>query len=198
MHVNVLTFESPEKLEAWMQSGERSKLLDESEQFRALVAKAPLAADALVCGSGPKAQSDPKPPLWKHIVVVFSALYPTATFTQVVIKPSLVLMPGIEALPSEMQGLLTLFITVSLLNWASLPFAFRFAGPRFLAPDTALRTAAKVILIFSSLSLLAAGQNSDIRDKAKAAAALTQQGVADTLFVVCSEALDLSKAQCCR
>lgn len=152
----ILSFKSQDEIMAWIESDVRRKLLKEADKFHKLTSLQQIDTSAWGMLTMKAA-----PPIWKNILVVFSALYPTITFTRTVIEPFLA--PLLSALIPEVKGLAMVGITCIIMNTFSMKTAFAVIGPRFFPPDTPFRTAVKVVVLLAWAGIIVAVQIPEMR-----------------------------------
>ncbi len=112
--VTVVHFESNQLLEAWIQSSDRQKWVDEfKKRFGDFTLKRMGGFDAWF--SGPGRNTDQKVPGWKMMLTVVAALYPT------VMLLNYFLTPFLKSLPFPGQMLIGNIASVSFLQWVGMP-----------------------------------------------------------------------------
>lgn len=160
LNVLILSFESQEDLDTWIASDARNAMLDEASGFHALtsVQQMDTSAWGMVVGPG-----KPAPPIWKNTLLVFSALYPTVTFTKVLIEPCLAMLPCWSAFHPEVTSMTMIGIVCIIMNAFSMKIAFAVIGPRLFPLDTLVRTTLKVAVLFGWAGLFLAVQIPELR-----------------------------------
>lgn len=127
-YIAITHFDSPENMQAWLDSPERRRCLEQlasiavvREEVRSL---AGLERWFTLPGSG----ADSQPPRYKTAVLVLLGLYP------VVMLLSLVLDPLLAGVPWVLRVLASLAVSVALMVWVVLPVLTRWFS-WWLHPD---------------------------------------------------------------
>jgi uncharacterized protein len=122
----IIHFDSPDHLNAWVESSDRKQLFEEGQHiFRAYRFKSfTTGLEGWFSQSAGSEQSNMGPPVWKQILLVVVGLYPV-----VILQTQLFNALGImKTWPFASSMLINILITSTILSVAVMPVVARFMG----------------------------------------------------------------------